>query len=421
MTYEFRPAVREDESVIVIMAGPSGGGKTRSALHLARGLAGGDDKRIALINTEGKRGRHYAPPRGGAPDATHFGYLIVDINPPFSPDAYRAAVDAAAKIKPLVIIVDSGSHEWIGEGGCHDIHEAELDRIAGNEAWKRDKLSASAWRTPKAEHKRMWLRMLACECHLILCFRAEEKIKFVKVVDDKGREKTQIVPVGWQPICEKNMPYEATVSFMLSDMISHLPTPIKLQDQHAPFFPLDRPISERSGELLAAWARGETRGRPEAGGHDRAAASAGDHPAMSAARGAANMGTDVLAAWWKKQPIDIQRALAPAKDGDLKKLAAEADSRLAAAAPSTDTSPAAASASPPADTAPKAENGEHPAMRAAKGAANYGRESFNTWWGRQPADIQNALRPARAKLEEEAAEADRRLAAEAAPAADKLL
>jgi len=37
-----------------------------------------------------------------------------------------------------------------------------------------------------------------------------------------------------------------------------IPRPIKLQDQHKILFPLDKPITEESGKLIAQWAAGGT-------------------------------------------------------------------------------------------------------------------------------------------------------------------
>ena len=74
----------------------------------------------------------------------------------------------------------------------------------------------------------------------------------------KGSDgKMKIVPRGWVPITEKNLPYELTCSLLLTPDAPGVPKPIKLQEQHRALFPLDRPITEESGRLLAKWAAGE--------------------------------------------------------------------------------------------------------------------------------------------------------------------
>jgi hypothetical protein len=143
------------------------------------------------------------------------------------------------------------SHEHAGEGGILDFQDEELTRMAGEDWKKREACKMAAWIKPKMEHKKMVQRLLQVKANLILCFRAEEKVKMEKVDN-----KTVIVPVGWQPICEKNLPYELTVSFLLTPDKPGMPQPIKLQEQHKAIFPLNKPINEESGKLVAEWAAG---------------------------------------------------------------------------------------------------------------------------------------------------------------------
>lgn len=269
----FTPAKRENVSLLIGLCGASGSGKTRSALELATGLAPGSvalhspDGRIAAIDTEAGRMKHYAG---------EFKFDHADMHAPFSPDAYRQAIIAADEAGYAVIIVDSLSHIWEGEGGCHDMHDALLAtqvvaaRKAHNGSWEfdegktRERLSVGAWREPKAAHKRFVQRLLQCRAHLILCLRADEKMRIEKVKDERGRERTVIVQAKdmppnerWSPICERRLPYELTLSLILTPQAPGIPIPVKLQDQHRPFLPLDRQISAASGRQLAAWARGD--------------------------------------------------------------------------------------------------------------------------------------------------------------------
>ena len=109
-------------------------------------------------------------------------------------------------------------HLWAGEGGMLEWQEEELDRMAGDDWKKREACRMASWIKPKMQHKAFVQRLLQLRAHLILCFRAEEKVEMVK--DDNG--KTRIVPKrsttgldGWMPVCEKSLPYELTVSFLL--------------------------------------------------------------------------------------------------------------------------------------------------------------------------------------------------------------
>ena len=245
--YSFRPAIREKVGLLIGLAGPSGSGKTFSAMRLASGIVG-KDKKFAVIDTEARRSLHYADT---------FNFDICDLHPPFRPSAYADAIQAADKAGYGVIVVDSMSHCWSSEGGVLDWQEEELQRMAGDNYVKREACKMVAWIKPKGDHKKMVSRLLQVKATVILCFRAEEKVKMEKVRDEQtGKEKTAIVPIGWQPICEKNLPYELTVSFLLTPDAPGMPKPLKLQEQHKALFPLDKPINEESGKLVAQWAAG---------------------------------------------------------------------------------------------------------------------------------------------------------------------
>lgn len=249
-SFQFKRAVRESVGLIIGLAGPSGAGKTYSAMRLASGISG--DKPFAVIDTEGGRAKHYAD---------QFKFDHGDLMPPFRPQAYAEAIHAADAAGYPVIVVDSVSHLWAGEGGVLEWQEEELDRMAGDDWKKREACRMASWIKPKMQHKAFVQRLLQLRAHLILCFRAEEKIEMVK--DDNG--KTRIVPKksttgldGWMPVCEKSLPYELTVSFLLMPDNPGVPHPIKLQAQHRSMFPPGKPIDEEAGRRVAAWAAGAT-------------------------------------------------------------------------------------------------------------------------------------------------------------------
>ena len=250
MSFQFRPAKRENVGLIIGLAGASGSGKTYTAMRLASGISG--DKPFAVIDTEAGRAKHYAE---------QFRFDHGDLKPPFRPDAYTEAIKAADAAGYPVIVVDSASHVWAGEGGILDWQEEELNRMAGDDWKKREACKMAAWIKPKGQHKRMVQSLLQVRAHLILCFRAEEKLEMSR--DDKG--KMQIAKKqgatgldGWFPICEKNLPYELTASFLLLATKPGVPHPIKLQEQHRALFPHDKPITEESGKRLSEWASGAT-------------------------------------------------------------------------------------------------------------------------------------------------------------------
>lgn len=256
--FQFKPALREQVGLLIGLAGSSGSGKTFSAMRLAKGIAG--EKSFCVIDTEAGRAKHYAD---------QFKFDHGDLKPPFRPDAYAEAIHAADAAGYSVIVVDSMSHEHAGVGGILDMQEDEFQRLGG-----RENVKMLSWAKPKGEHRKMVQRLLQIRAHLILCFRAEEKIEMVKVDGKMEVRKKQTATGldGWVPICEKTLPYELTCSFLLMASRPGYPVPIKLQEQHREIFPLDQPISEESGKRVAAWAAGgkaptqpQPNGKPDTG------------------------------------------------------------------------------------------------------------------------------------------------------------
>jgi hypothetical protein len=243
VAFEFRPAKREDVDLIVGLAGGTGSGKTFSGMRLCAGIAGADP--FAVIDTENGRALHYA-------DFFRFDHTY--LRPPFTPERYADAIQAAATAGYKAALVDSMSHEWAGEGGVLEMQEEEFTRLGGD-----DKKKLLSWIKPKTEHKRMVQRLLQIHpMHLVLCFRAESKIDMVKEGNRTVvKEKEGLTGIkGWFPVCEKNLPFELTVSLLLLQEQPGIPVPIKLQEQHKHLFPLDQVITEASGAAAAAWAGG---------------------------------------------------------------------------------------------------------------------------------------------------------------------
>lgn len=249
MSIVFKSAVRENVGLLIGLAGGTGSGKTFSAFRLASGIAG--DKPFAVIDTEARRALHYAD---------QFKFDHAELHSPFRPEAYAEAIKAADAAGYPVIVVDSVSHVWAGDGGVLDWQEDELNRMAGDDWKKRESCKMAAWIKPKMAHKKFVQSLLQVRAHLILCFRAEEKVEMVR---DPETKKMSIIPKqsltgadGWMPVCEKTLPFELTTSFLMTASKPGIPQPIKLQQQHRALFPLDKPITEESGRLVAEWAAG---------------------------------------------------------------------------------------------------------------------------------------------------------------------
>lgn len=193
-----RTAVREGARLVIGLIGTSGSGKTFTALQLAYGLANGNARKIGFIDTENKRGSIYADALKNK-DGEVQKFLIADLYAPFSPARYAQAIKEFQDAGVEVLIIDSGSHEWEGEGGCEDIAD--------------DGGKVANWKKAKREHKRFMNTLLTCDMHIILCLRAREKVKMVKGQNGKVEPES----IGLQPICEKNVPFELTASLLMLD------------------------------------------------------------------------------------------------------------------------------------------------------------------------------------------------------------
>ena len=336
MTFNFRPAVRENVGLWINLVGGTGGGKTFTGMRLASGIAGG--KPFAVIDTENRRALHYAD---------QFRFDHAELRAPFTPDAYAEAIVAADAAGYPVIMVDSGSHVWAGDGGVLDMQEAELDEMVKRAASRNDKRSEwqiresgkmSAWIKPKKAHKQMVQKLLQVKAHLILCLRAEEKIEMVKGRDGKieiQKKQSLTGKDGWIPICDKNLPFEATCSFLLLAGQPGIPLPIKLQEQHKRLFPLDKPITEESGRLIAQWAAGGSVKESAAPASDPQASqpnlSAGSESGQAdfeteallvKGREWAECGTEKYAAWWSGLTPAQRKSIGTVQHGRMKEIAA---------------------------------------------------------------------------------------------------
>jgi hypothetical protein len=250
-TFEWNPAVRERVPVLVGLSSASGGGKTFSALRLATGMQRVVGGKIAMIDTENRRGLHYAD---------LFDYHHVPLAEPFGSLDYLAAIQHCDKMEATITIIDSASHEHEGVGGLLDLHEQELGRLAKNDR-ERETKKFLAWQKPKAHHRKLMNAIARLGGNYIFCFRAKTATKPVKV---KG--KTEFVQQGWLPIASPDLVYEQTVNILLPPASGGVPQweteyagerqMMKLPMQFKELFKEPRQLDEDIGQALAEWAQG---------------------------------------------------------------------------------------------------------------------------------------------------------------------
>lgn len=226
----FKKAKRSLSKLRLAVQGPSGSGKTYGALMLAKGLGG----KIAVIDTERGSASLYADLKG-MPE-----FDVLDLDTPYTPEKYIEAIHAAEDEGYDILIVDSMTHEWDGQGGCLEL----IDQIArakyrGN-TW-------SAWSELTPRHRRFVDAMLQSKCHIIATMRS--KTETVQTENDKGKKVIQ--KLGMKAIQRDGMDYEFTVVFDLQ-ADGHYATVSK--DRTALF---NDPIvlSESVGAKIADWLR----------------------------------------------------------------------------------------------------------------------------------------------------------------------
>lgn len=280
---EIRPVSRDLAKFVINLSSISGDGKTRSALELAHGLSNYKPERIGMLDTENRRGSLYSDLFGEKK------FLIGDLMPPFSPARYIAAMRQFAEQDIDVLIIDSISHCWEGEGGCEEIAQSALTRGK----------KVPDWITAKREHKKFMSTLLFLPFHIIACIRAREKMDF--------KQGPMPVSMGIQPICEKNFAFEATISFMLKNRGQHRDV-LKLNAEHEPLVGTDGYITAENGKALRDWI-----GAPDV-----------LERAKGTLRLAASQGTDQLKSAWEVLTSKQKQELKGFKD-TLKDMALAAD------------------------------------------------------------------------------------------------
>ena len=198
----FTKATREKSKLRLALAGPSGAGKTLSALFIAYGMTNDWDK-IALIDTEHGRAKFYA----NRSDFETGSFLYQQMVAPYSPDKYKKMVaEGAEAVGPDgVVIIDSFSHAWDNEGGVLDI-KSEIER---NNAGKN---SFSAWDEAGKVQNNLVNSILSADCHTIVTLRT--KMAYAMEVNEKG--KTVPVKLGLAPVQRENTEYEFDIALNIA-------------------------------------------------------------------------------------------------------------------------------------------------------------------------------------------------------------
>lgn len=221
----FSKATKTNSKLRLALTGTAGSGKTLGALLIAQGLGG----KIAMIDTENGSGNVYA-------DLCD--YDICNLAAPYDPRKYVQTIHEAEKSGYDIIIIDSISHEWNGEGGCLDLHSRECASGKGN--------SFTAWAKITPLHNAFVQAITASSCHIIATIRAKTE----HIINDNR----QVVKVGLAPIQREGLEYEFGTVFDIS--AAHLASVSKDRTGIFPDTPFS--ITPKVGEALRNWLNSDT-------------------------------------------------------------------------------------------------------------------------------------------------------------------
>jgi len=213
----FTRAERKRAKARILIEGPSGSGKSYSAIRLAKGIGG----KIAAIDTEHGSLSMYS-------DVAEFD--VMELSAPFSPDRYIAAIREAEQAGYEVLIIDSITHEWSGEGGCLDIK----DKLPGVNDWAK-------WAKLTPMHQRFIETMLQSPLHIIATVRSKTEWTL-----DENKPKK----VGTSPQQRDGMDFEFTMVLSVQAG-NHVASVTK--DRTAQFDGYLQVIDETTGKRIEDW------------------------------------------------------------------------------------------------------------------------------------------------------------------------
>lgn len=186
----FKRAVKKNLYARIALLGPTGSGKTYTAMRWAYALANGG--KVAALDTEHGSLSKYA---GMKVDGCEWRPDVIELES-FSPEMYMNGIKLAEKLGYDVLVIDSLSHAWAGKDGTLEYVDKVAQRDGGG--------SFQAWRKGTNLQNEMVETILAAKLHIIATMRV--KMDYVVEKDDRG--KSSVRKVGLQPVQRDGVEYE---------------------------------------------------------------------------------------------------------------------------------------------------------------------------------------------------------------------
>lgn len=200
-----RKAKRHKLKVPILLMGASGSGKTVSSLLIAKGILNKmfpdleDEARwekLAVIDTEHGRSEMYCDSTIGD---THIGsFNIYDLSKPYTAQRYVQAFNECKQAGCEVVIIDSITHAWSGEGGILD----KVNKFGGQ---------FQAWNKVKPDEQDFLKLFFDTDVHVIATARSKQGYEVTR--SETG--KVNIEKVGLRPDQKDGLDYEFAIVFQL--------------------------------------------------------------------------------------------------------------------------------------------------------------------------------------------------------------
>ena len=185
---ELKKVTKNGLKLRIGLSGASGFGKTYSALLLAYGLTE-DWTKVAVIDTENGSSNLYSKLGG---------FNVITLKAPYSPKSYIEAIATCERASMQVIIIDTITPEWKGQGGCLDLHRKLGGRFQD-------------WHKVGALHESFINAVQMSTCQVITTVRRKQEY----IIENNPQGGLKVKKFGTKEETRNGWEYELTLNFEL--------------------------------------------------------------------------------------------------------------------------------------------------------------------------------------------------------------